>query len=282
MRPDCPLYTALDAIRRAPFAIADILRRIQGDAVAAFGLGPNECPYRIVASGPYWRLRDYSNHETSHSLLIVAAPIKRPYIWDLAPSASAIRYCLREGLHVHLLEWMPASRRTGDNGLDECALAISDCVAKVSVENRGSKPFLIGHSLGGTLAAIYGALAPATIRECAPWSAAVFPAGAKPVPGCTRFLGAIDSVRHGSISRLTAIARECAGIARHVHLVEAGGRCIKSHRSSCTGNSCIIERWALDEVALPGKLVHQIVEWLYRENRLCRGARDRRHARRPV
>jgi polyhydroxyalkanoate synthase len=33
-----------------------------------------------------------------------------------------------------------------------------------------------------------------------------------------------------------------------------------------------IERWALDEVALPGKLVHQIVEWLYRENRFCRGA----------
>lgn len=32
-----------------------------------------------------------------------------------------------------------------------------------------------------------------------------------------------------------------------------------------------IERWALDVVALPGKLVHQIVEWLYRENRLCRG-----------
>src|SRR5262249_47069457 len=32
-----------------------------------------------------------------------------------------------------------------------------------------------------------------------------------------------------------------------------------------------VERWALDEVPLPGKLVHQIVQWLYRENRLCRG-----------
>ncbi len=32
-----------------------------------------------------------------------------------------------------------------------------------------------------------------------------------------------------------------------------------------------VERWALDEVALPGKLVHQIIEWLYRENRFCRG-----------
>ena len=32
-----------------------------------------------------------------------------------------------------------------------------------------------------------------------------------------------------------------------------------------------IERWALDEDPLPGRLVHQIVQWLYRENRLCRG-----------
>ena len=32
-----------------------------------------------------------------------------------------------------------------------------------------------------------------------------------------------------------------------------------------------VERWALDEVPLPGKLVHQIVERLYRENRFCRG-----------
>src|SRR5262249_54095924 len=33
-----------------------------------------------------------------------------------------------------------------------------------------------------------------------------------------------------------------------------------------------VERWALDEVPLPGKLVHQIIDWLYRENRLSRGA----------
>jgi polyhydroxyalkanoate synthase len=32
-----------------------------------------------------------------------------------------------------------------------------------------------------------------------------------------------------------------------------------------------VERWALDEVPLPGKLVRQIIEWLYRENRFCRG-----------
>ena len=84
----------------------------------------------VIASGPYWRLRDYGSHETSQSLLIVAAPVKRPYIWDLAPSVSAIRYCLREGLHVHLLEWLPASRHTSNNGLDECTAPMSVLVAE--------------------------------------------------------------------------------------------------------------------------------------------------------
>ena len=62
-----------------------LLRRARGNLIAMFGLGPNECSYRIVASGPYWRLRHYGAHDTPDPLLIIAAPIKRPYIWDLAP-----------------------------------------------------------------------------------------------------------------------------------------------------------------------------------------------------
>ena len=270
---NAPIYTALEAVGRAPFGMADVLRRLQGDAVAAFGFGPSECPYRIVASGPCWHLREYSNHETSHSLLVVAAPIKRPYIWDLAPSASAIRYCLREGLHVHLLEWMPASRRTGNNGLDECALAISDCVAKVSVEGRGSKPFLIGHSLGGTLAAIYGALAPATIRGLVLLGAPLCFQ-----PQQSQFRDALVSLVPSTLSdgdpfpgSLLSHASALASPDTFIwsRLMDAALSLTDHHALEIHAR---IERWALDEVALPGKLVHQIVEWLYRENRLCRGA----------
>ena len=153
-----------DALGRASFAMMDVLRRALGRALGAFGLDPDECPYRIVGFGPHWRLRDYGGHDRSLSLLIVATPIKRAYIWDLAPSVSAVRYCMRAGLHVHLLEWMPASERNQNNGLDEYAEAISECVAKISSRTSGTTPFLVGHSLGGTLAAIFTAWAPASIR----------------------------------------------------------------------------------------------------------------------
>ena len=148
---------ALDGLRRAQFSVADVLRRAQGDAFGAFGLDPSECPYEVVASESYWQLRDYGNHDSSVSLLIVAAPIKRPYIWDLSPSASAVRYCLGQRLHVYLLEWMPALRGSANKGLDEYARAIAECVAKISNVASASKPFLVGHSLGGTLAAIFAA-----------------------------------------------------------------------------------------------------------------------------
>ena len=126
-----PLNTVLDTCRQVQFGMTDLIRRAQGDAFGALGLNPIESPYRVIFSGPFWRLRDYGEHDATQSLLIVAAPIKRPYIWDLVPSTSAIRYILRQGLRVHLLEWLPASQATGKNGLTEYAKAISECVARI-------------------------------------------------------------------------------------------------------------------------------------------------------
>jgi len=119
-----PIDAALDGLRRTQFEAADALRRVQGRMLQAVGFGPDECPYRVIASGPFWLLRDYGKDSAAQGVLIVAAPIKLPYIWDLAPSSSAIRYCLKEGLRVRLLEWLPASLTTGNNGLAELARAI--------------------------------------------------------------------------------------------------------------------------------------------------------------
>lgn len=268
---NAPIDIALDTVQTL-FGMTDVLRRTQGNVVAAFGLGPRECAYQVVASGPYWRLRDYGDHETSHSLIIVAAPIKRPYIWDIAPSASVIGYCLRQGLRVFLLEWLPASRHSDNHGLGECALAISNCIAKVSSEGRGSRPFLIGHSLGGTLAAIYAAAAPTTIRGLVllatplcfqPQQSQFRDALVSLVPP---MLSDMDPFPGSLVSHMSALASPSTFIWSRMMdaaLSLADHEALEMHAR--------IERWTLDEIALPGKLVHQIVEWLYRENRLCRG-----------
>ena len=106
---------------------------------------------------------DYDTVDPSRSGAIVAAPIKRPYIWDLTPSVSAIRRCLDAGLHVYLLEWLPASEKTCSVGVTECVKAISAALHTVGAGADGRKPILMGHSLGGTLATIYAATASETI-----------------------------------------------------------------------------------------------------------------------
>ena len=39
-----PLDTGLDVVRTL-FGVVNVLRRVQGDAIAAFGLRPSECAY---------------------------------------------------------------------------------------------------------------------------------------------------------------------------------------------------------------------------------------------
>ncbi len=263
---------ALEAFGRAQFALLDVLRRSRGDAVGAFGLGPSECSHLIIASGSHWRLRDYGGGDGSRSLLIVAAPIKRPYIWDLAPSASAIRCCLREGLHVYLLEWLPASRDRANIGLDECALAIAQCLSGVSAADGSGRPFLIGHSLGGTIAAIYAASAPESIKGLVLLGAPLCFA-----PQASQFRDALVSLVPPMLSEAEPFP---GSLLSHMSALASPNTLIW-HRlmdaALCVADRhaleihARIERWALDEVALPGKLVRQIIEDLYRDNRLCRG-----------
>jgi polyhydroxyalkanoate synthase len=253
-------------------AFMDALRRVQGDALEGLGFGPTECGYHVIASGRRWRLRDYGARDARPCLLIVAAPIKRPYLWDLAPPVSAVRYCLRHGLRVYLLEWMPPRRRGGNAGLAEYAgRAIGEAVATVSLE-AGGRPFLIGHSLGGTLVAIFGAVNQSMVQGLVLLGAPLCFR-----PGASRFgdamvamappaLVTMDVVPGSLLSQLSALASPETFVwsrLRDAILSSADPLAWELHAR--------VERWALDEVPLAGRLVQEILQWLYREDRFCRG-----------
>jgi hypothetical protein len=110
------------------FGFVDALRRTQGAALEGLGFGPTECSYYVLASGPHWSLREYARSKAGPCLLIVAAPIKRPYIWDLAPPVSAVRFCVDHGVRVYLLEWKTSfwSRTARGN----CASCLAGCATR--------------------------------------------------------------------------------------------------------------------------------------------------------
>jgi polyhydroxyalkanoate synthase subunit PhaC len=258
------------ALRHIQFSALDAFRRMQGDVLALFGFGPIESPHRVVASGSHWRLRDYGRHA---SILFRAhRSCANQATLHLTPAVSAVRYCLGAGLHVYLLEWLPASGETCSVGLAECAQAISASLATIRSRAEGRKPFLMGHSLGGTLAAIYAAITPGTIGGLVLLGSplcfrpnessfrdrlvSLVPA---PASDADPYPGSILSQASAAASPHTFVWSRLMDAA----LSAADDRAIDIHAR--------IERWALDEVALPGKLVSEIVEALYRENRFCRG-----------
>lgn len=260
----------MDAFRQAEFAILDIIRRARGNGFEALGYGPDECEYGVSLAGAHWRLRDYGGDVPRGFLLIVAAPIKRPYLWDLAPSISAVRYCRDHRLHVYLIEWMPPS--TGDAGLDDYTEAISACVAKVASDAGGEKPFLIGHSLGGTLAAIFAALEPQMLGGLVLLGAPLCFQ-----PNTCQFRDALVALIPSDLSEMKVVpgsllSHICAFASPRTfiwsRLMDAAQSFSDPHALDIHAR---IERWALDEAPLSGKLVHQIIEWLYRQNRFCQG-----------
>jgi polyhydroxyalkanoate synthase len=203
-------------------------------------------------------------------VLIVAAPIKRPYVWDLAPGLSAVGACLDHGLHVHMLEWTAPTSGEAPTGLDECVEGIATCAERIGA---GAAPILFGHSLGGTLAAISAAFAPQNVAGLVLLGAPLcFAEGVGSFRDRLVMLlgrGSFDAeAAPGSLmSATSALAAPSAFVWSRLmtaatHLADPAALLLHAR----------IERWALDEVALPGKLTGEILDWLYREDRFCRGA----------
>jgi polyhydroxyalkanoate synthase len=133
-------------------------------------------------------------------------------------------------------------------------------------------PFLIGHSLGGTLAAISSALMPGRIKGLillgtplcfAPGTSQFRDALVALVPPILsdtgRFPGSLLSYIAGLASPRTFIWSR---------MMDAVFSAADDHALTIHGR---VEHWTLDEMPLPGRAVDQIMVWLYRENRFCAG-----------
>jgi len=255
--------------------VLDQVRRFRGTLMDAVGLGPDEAPCRVVTSRPGCRLRAYGGPATGPTLVIVPAPIKRAYIWDLAPGASVVRHALAAGLRVYLVEWTTPDRGTADFGLAEY---VGDLVLQaldaVAADGGDRRVLLAGHSLGGTLAAIFAARHPERVRGLvlleAPLAfgpkAGVFAplvAGSPPLDG----LHAVTGTVPGSFLTGVSVAAAPDSFAAEVWRDRLAS--LANPRDAVLHSRVI--RWALDEFPMPARLFEDIVEALYRQDLFAQG-----------
>jgi poly[(R)-3-hydroxyalkanoate] polymerase subunit PhaC len=137
------------------FVAADEMRRWYGRALDLW-LARTETPSRLVLHRSGVKLRDYGEGGNRPSLLIIPAPIKKPYIWDLTPEVSAVLACLKARLRVYVLEWRAMPPDGPDNGL---AVSVDELILECA-KAIGEPAVLAGHSLGGTFATIFASLYP--------------------------------------------------------------------------------------------------------------------------
>lgn len=252
----------------------DRLRRGQGRVLDALGLGPIETQSRVVRSQPGVTLKAYGAEGAAGPVvLLVPAPIKRVYIWDLVPRASVVRQCLRAGARVYLIQWeRPGAAEQGFGLAEYAEQLLLDCLDALAVETGRPGAVLAGHSLGGTLAAIFAALHPERVQGLILLGA---PLHFDPD------VGALDRLVGFVPSSLTAVPGNIPGsfldlgsfLAAPITFGAArwadGVRSLSDPRA--LGIHLRVERWTLDELPMAARLFREVVEELYRADLFLRG-----------
>lgn len=253
----------------------DRIRREVGRLSDALGWGPVETPWQAILSLPAVTLRSYGPPDDGgQTLLIVPAPIKRAYIWDLSPEVSVVRRCLGHGLRVYVMEWQQPGEGEQNLGLEDYAgRLILDCLKVVEKQTGQRQVLLAGHSLGGTLAAIFAAAHPERVKKLLLLGAPIHfgrDAGALRLlvnAAPRRLENALPGNVPGSFLDLAAWTAAPATFeaARWADLAASS---LSPRRLQ---NHLRVHRWTLDELAMPRRLFGQLADWLYREDRFMRG-----------
>jgi polyhydroxyalkanoate synthase len=269
------------AIKRAAPPVTEWLdeaRRGIGKACDALGFGPQESPYRVAAEFRGAKLRAYfrTGNTSGPVLLILPAPYKQPYIWDLSPDLSVVRRCIGKGFRVYLLEWLAPTKAEDSFGLAEYAFHLPAAAFQVIETQTGvSAPALAGHSLGGTFAAIFAALDPDRVAGLVLVDAPLafgehggsLTRAIKMLPHAHHLRNAIGSPVPGSLINLLAVvtAPEVFQLQR---LADLGASLAHPETYAL---HLRMERWACDELPMAGQLFEETLEQLYREDGFLNG-----------
>jgi polyhydroxyalkanoate synthase subunit PhaC len=155
---DISSYDNPESIRFRKYATGTHLI-VHGTEVEA-GLTPKETVWQRGEA----RLYHYEpSREKKYSVpvLIVYAPILRPYILDLAPGNSFVEYLLREGFEVYLLDWGNAGPEDRHLSFEDWILDyMPEAVESVLTDSGVEGLTIFGYCQGGTMSVMYASLFP--------------------------------------------------------------------------------------------------------------------------
>lgn len=257
------------------YRFLDEQRRVQGRILDAMGFGPRETPGRFIISHTGMRLKAYGLRTDSGTpVLIVPAPIKRAYIWDLAPGTSVVERLREAGFRPYLIHWDDPDPHQGL--ADYAVHHLESAVHAVQGETRGEPFFLAGHSLGGMLAAIYAARHPKKVRGAILIASPLHftpDAGTGALgPAISRLAG--DNLYRKFPGNLPGSALSAAAYAASPETFGDDRVADWAHSLAdppALATHLRVERWSLDELPIARHFVADMAKHLYGEDGFLRG-----------
>jgi polyhydroxyalkanoate synthase len=248
------------------FVAVDEMRRWYGRGLDLW-LARTETPSRVVLERSGVKLHDYGHEENCPSLLIIPAPIKKPYIWDLMPSVSVVLACLQARFRVHVLEWT----ETPPNGPNRGLAVYADELILECAKTVDGPTILAGHSLGATFATIFAALYPERVHALVLLEAPLsFSGHAGAIAELIRVGRATEDLRKVSAYPGTVLnALSVAASPESFLWWRWRDWLLSGNDPAALRTHLLVERWTLDEYAMPSALFADVVD-LYRDDRFMR------------
>ena len=99
-------------------------------------------------------------------ILIIYALINRPYILDLQPDRSVVKFLLQNGYDVYLIDWGEPKEKDHLWKIDDYVNTFIDRIVDYVTDESGLDQIsILGYCMGGTLSTIYTALHPEKVKN---------------------------------------------------------------------------------------------------------------------
>ncbi|HKO92600.1 MAG TPA: alpha/beta fold hydrolase [Polyangiaceae bacterium] len=236
-------------------------------------------PHDVVFSLGTLRLLRYRRTvpaQHAEPVLFCYALVNRPYILDLQPHKSVVERYLEQGFEVYLLDWGVPTYADRHLTLEDYVCRALDRVVEVVLKAQDRERLhLVGYCMGGTLSALYTALAPGRVQTLTLLAAPIDFSGRDALlhvwtdPKYFDVDALIDA--HGNCP--ATFLQACFSSMKPVqNLLEKNISFFEQMADSrFLANHFAMEHWVNDNIPVAGETFREFVKKLYQDNQLVRG-----------
>ena len=228
---------------------------------------PWTTPNTVMLELPCMRLRDFSRaHEAPPVLICAPYALHDALVADFAAGHSLVEALQRGGLdRLYLTDWRSASPEMRDLSIDHYLADLN-----VAVDEIGPPVDLVGLCQGGWLSLIYAARFPKKVRRLVLVGT---PVDVSVASDLSRL------VAEAPLAAFEGLVSSGGGLVRGDHMLRFWSRLpsIDKTLQQDVGEDTAaalrdrFQRWHGRTLDLPGSYYLEVVNWIFRENRLARG-----------